>query len=111
MPVVLEVLEATATQEADLRERRVAEELEVQDALKPETPEEMSANTGGGGGAASNGPGSANGQPARPGGTGGSGIVVIRRVTACSPGASGGTTSTSGDDTIHTFTGPGTYTA
>ena len=45
MPVALEVLEATATQEADLRERRVAEELEVQDALKPETPEEMGVQT------------------------------------------------------------------
>ena len=38
-------LEATATQEADLRDRRVAEELEVQDALKPETPEEMGVQT------------------------------------------------------------------
>jgi hypothetical protein len=31
-------------------------------------------------------------------------------VTADSCG-SGGTTTTSGSDTIHTFTGPGTYTA
>jgi hypothetical protein len=43
---------------------------------------------------------------------GGSGIVIIRYTTADAPSsASGGTKTTSGSDTIHTFTGPGTFTA
>ena len=44
------------------------------------------------------------------GAAGGSGVVIIRRVTADSCG-SGGCTSTSGSDTIHVFNSPGTYTA
>ncbi len=41
----LEVQEATAMHQADLRERRVAEELEVQDVLELETPEETEVQT------------------------------------------------------------------
>ena len=59
------------------------------------------ANTGGGGGG-NDGPGT--------GGNGGSGIVVIRRLTADSTSTSG-TVTTSGCDTIHTFTGTGTFVA
>jgi hypothetical protein len=43
-------------------------------------------------------------------GNGGSGIIVIRRLTACSSTTSG-TVSTCGSDTIHKFTGPGTFKA
>ena len=57
-----------------------------------------SANTGGGGGG-----GQGNGQA---GNSGGSGIVILRPADS-----SGGTKTTSGTDTIHTFTGDGTYTA
>ena len=42
--------------------------------------------------------------------TGGTGIVIIRRLTADSDSASGGTETTDGSDTIHTFTGSGTFT-
>ena len=45
-------------------------------------------------------------QPAA--GNGGSGVVIIRRATADSNTTSGSVT-TSGSDTIHTFTSPGTY--
>ena len=71
------------------------------------------ANTGGGGGAGGCGsPGSGtapNGCGATTG-AGGSGVVYIRRLTACSTSSSG-TTSTSGDDTIHLFTSTGTFVA
>jgi len=60
------------------------------------------ANTGGGGGAGGIGP--------VPSGAGGSGVVYIRRLTACSCSSSG-TTSTSGDDTIHAFTATGPFVA
>ena len=62
-----------------------------------------SANTGGGaGGAGAN----------KPGNSGGSGIVILRYATADAPGStSGGTKSTCGSDTIHVFTGPGTFSA
>ena len=40
---------------------------------------------------------------------GGNGIVIIRRVTAESETASGGTVTTDGSDSIHTFTSSGTY--
>jgi hypothetical protein len=43
--------------------------------------------------------------------TGGTGIVIIRRLTADSTSASGGTVTTDGADTIHTFTGSGSFTA
>ena len=60
-------------------------------------------NRGGGGGAQA------------PGGTakaGGSGIVIIRRLTADSTSTSGSTAPTTcGADTIHTFTGDGTFVA
>jgi hypothetical protein len=57
-------------------------------------------NRGGGGG----GPG-----PYRaPTSYGGSGVVIVRYNGACS--ATGGSVTTSGDDTIHTFTGSGTFT-
>ena len=60
------------------------------------------ANTGGGGGGAFN-PGS----PA--GGAGGSGIVIISYLG--SQRGTGGTVTSSGGYTIHTFTSSGTYTA
>ena len=79
---------------------------------------------GGKGGSYANNPGGTGSEPANSGngggGTGssrsaangGSGIVIIRYTTAdAPPGASGGTKTTSGSDTIHTFTGPGTFTA
>jgi hypothetical protein len=53
---------------------------------------------GGGGGGKDNG-----------GGSGGDGVLIIRRVTADSDTASGGTETTDGSDTIHTFTTSGTY--
>ena len=63
---------------------------------------------GGGGGARDYGPG---GSPV--GAVGGSGIVIIRHVTACaSPTASGGDLiQTCGSDTIRVFTGPGAFVA
>jgi len=62
-----------------------------------------SSNSGGGGGGS--GAGSA-------GEAGGSGVVVIRYTTAnAPPGTSGGSKSTCGSDTIHVFTGPGTFSA
>ena len=63
------------------------------------------ANTGGGGG------GSA-GLPAS-GGNGGSGVVILRVPTANYSGTTSGspTVTTSGSDTILTFTGSGSYTA
>jgi hypothetical protein len=79
---------------------------------------------GGKGGSYQNNPGGAGSEPANSGnggaGTGcsrsaadgGSGIVIIRYTTADAPsGTSGGTKTTCGADTIHTFTGPGTFTA
>ena len=63
------------------------------------------ANTGGGGGGA--GGVVAWGFPTQPGG---SGIVILRRLTACSCSTSG-TDSTCGSDTIHKFTGDGTFVA
>ena len=62
------------------------------------------ANSGGGGGG---GGGFASGPEATPGG---SGIVILRRVTACSCSSSG-TVTTCGTDTIHTFLATGTFTA
>mgnify|MGYP003149442896 CR=1 FL=1 len=44
------------------------------------------------------------------GGTGGSGIVIIRRLTSDSNSTSG-TVTTDGSDTIHTFTSSGTFIA
>jgi hypothetical protein len=62
------------------------------------------ANTGGGGGGVYSG-----GSASNPGGTGGSGIVVI--AYAGSQRGTGGTVTSSGGNTIHTFTSSGTYTA
>ena len=66
------------------------------------------ANTGGGGGGAS-----FDGSPGN-GGAGGSGIVIISYATDGSDGVStdstGGTVTTSGGQTIHTFTADGTFT-
>lgn len=67
-------------------------------------------NTGGGGGG--NDSSSSGGSP----GTGGSGIVIIRYHSDGSDGfdpasTGGGTVTTSGDYTIHTFTSSGTFTA
>jgi hypothetical protein len=61
-------------------------------------------NTGSGGG----GCGSTDGVTAT-GGNGGSGIVIIRY--AGSQRGTGGTVTSSGGYTIHTFTSSGTYTA
>mgnify|MGYP001437315258 FL=1 len=62
------------------------------------------ANTGGGGGGC-HGPN----QPA--GSTGGSGVVILRYTTSDAPSnVTGGTKTTSGSDTIHTFNSSGTLT-
>jgi hypothetical protein len=58
-------------------------------------------NTGGGGGGASGSPSN--------GALGGSGIVIIRYAGA--QRGSGGTITSAGGYTIHTFTSSGTYTA
>jgi hypothetical protein len=63
------------------------------------------ANRGGGGGGAQD---TAN-PPNNPGGAGGSGIVIIRYLGA--QRGTGGTVTSSGGYTIHTFTSSGTYTA
>ena len=63
------------------------------------------ANTGGGAGGS--GGVAAQGFPSQPGG---SGVVYIRRLTADSCSTSG-STSTCGSDTIHAFTGDGTFVA
>lgn len=62
-----------------------------------------SGNTGGGGG----GGGSEGSATVYPGGNGGSGIVIIRYLG--SQRATGGTITTSGGYTIHTFTSSGTF--
>jgi len=68
--------------------------------------------TGGGGnspagaGTANTGGGAGGGGPA--GAAGGSGIVIIRRETSASTSTSG-TVTTVGTDTVHTFTGDGTF--
>jgi hypothetical protein len=61
------------------------------------------ANTGGGGG------GAGFDGAFRPGGNGGSGIVIIRYAGA--QRGTGGTVTSSGGFTIHTFTSSGTFTA
>ena len=58
-------------------------------------------NTGGAGGGVGEGSSTA--------GAGGSGVVIIRRATACSCSTSGNAVVTDGDDTIHIFTGDGTF--
>lgn len=60
------------------------------------------ANTGGGGGGA--------GTDNFAGGNGGSGIVIIKYLTSSVRTATGGTITTSGLYTIHTFTSTGTFT-
>ena len=65
------------------------------------------ANTGGGGGGTNVSPATAPGV----GGNGGSGVVIIRYVSSDSPSASGGTKTTSGSDSIHTFNSDGTFVA
>jgi hypothetical protein len=62
------------------------------------------ANTGGGGGG-----GPRDGLILRAGGTGGSGIVIVRYLGT--PRAVGGTVTQSGGYTIHTFTSSGTFSA
>jgi hypothetical protein len=60
------------------------------------------ASTGGGGGGRTN--------PGQTGGLGGSGVVIVAYPTATAPiTASGGTISTSGAYTLHTFTSSGTF--
>lgn len=60
------------------------------------------ANTGNGG--------NGNSGAGAVGGAGGSGVVIIRYVTADFGTCTGGTITTSGADTIHTFTSSGTFT-
>ena len=60
------------------------------------------ANTGGGGGG--------DGQTVNVPGNGGSGIVIVRLPTADYSSTVGGTATTSGSDTIVTFTSSGTFT-
>jgi hypothetical protein len=57
------------------------------------------SNTGGGGGGARNTSGTS--------GSGGSGVVIVRY--SGSQSATGGTVTSSGGNTIHTFTGDGTF--
>ena len=64
------------------------------------------ANTGGGGGG---GGMNSAGSVGSAGGNGGSGIVIIRYLGA--QRATGGTVTSAGGYTIHTFTSSGTYTA
>ena len=71
----------------------------------PPTGGAGTVNTGGGAGAAGGPPGGGVG------GTGGSGIVILRRLTACSTSTSGNAVGTCGSDTIHIFTGDGTFVA
>lgn len=65
------------------------------------TPTAGGANTGNGGEA---------GNDADDGAAGGSGIVIVRYVTADFGTCTGGIKTTDGDDTIHTFTSSGTFT-
>ena len=65
------------------------------------SPTNGTANTGGGGGG--------GGNPALTGGSGGSGVVIIRYVG--SQRGTGGTVTSSGGFTYHTFTSSGTYTS
>jgi hypothetical protein len=65
-------------------------------------------NTGGGGGAGGNGVGGNN--TPLPGGSGGSGIVIIRYLGTVQR-ATGGTVTITGGYVIHTFTSSGTFTA
>ena len=60
---------------------------------------------GGGGGGGDNVPGNAS-----DGGAGGSGVVIIRYATASTGSAYGGTITTDGADTVHTFNSTGTFT-
>lgn len=66
------------------------------------------ANTGGGGGGGSGGPQGSSGTPGD-GAAGGSGIVIVRYLGV--QRATGGTVTSSGGYTYHTFTSSGTYTA
>jgi hypothetical protein len=68
---------------------------------------DATANTGGGsgGGGSQDSAGSTSGS-----GNGGSGVVIIRYAGTVTKGA-GGTITTSGGYTYHTFTSSGTYTA
>jgi hypothetical protein len=69
---------------------------------------------GTGGGGAANNPGTANtggggGGSTSQGATGGSGVVVIRYLTADFGTCTGGTKTTDGDYTVHTFLSSGTF--
>lgn len=66
----------------------------------PGAPTAGADNTGGGGGGAVSGTA----------GAGGSGVVIISYPTTSTPNATGGTITTSGGMTIHTFTTTGTFT-
>lgn len=66
------------------------------------------SNTGGGGGGGSGGPQGSSGTPGN-GAAGGSGVVIIRYLGV--QRATGGTVTSSGGYTYHTFTTSGTFTA
>jgi hypothetical protein len=73
-------------------------------STQPQASMHGTANLGGGGGGRSN--------PGLTGGTGGSGVVVITYPTALSPAegpVSGGTITTVGSETFHTFTTSGIF--
>lgn len=70
------------------------------------TPSSAGATNSGGGG----GGGGYNAGTGHNGSAGGSGVVVIRYTVASGISATGGTITTSGTDTVHTFTAPGTFT-
>ena len=70
--------------------------------LDASTAGNATVNTGGGGGG--------SGEASSTAGAGGSGIVLIRRLTACSCSTDGNAVLTCGSDTIHVFTGDGTFT-
>lgn len=69
-----------------------------------DSPVDGTANRGGGGGGAGGGVNSYKGA------AGGSGVVIIRYATADFGPCTGGTITTDGSDTIHTFTSNGTMT-
>jgi hypothetical protein len=63
------------------------------------------ANTGSGGGG-----GASSTTTTYFGGAGGSGIVIVKYQTSLFGNCTGGTKSTDGTDTLHTFTGSSTFT-
>jgi len=75
------------------------------DGVRNAIGEDAVANTGSGGGG-----GASSTTTTYFGGAGGSGIVIVRYLTSLFGSCVGGTKSTDGTDTLHTFTGTGTFT-